>query len=690
MTTELIYAGTLGHFAAAAAYLLLSALVLYWRNTTLSGVMLVAASLVTSLWAGWAAHDLVNGTISTPAAQALEVARSCGWMLLALSLLNWVPPVQRSSWASVVIGFGICVAAFTLAFGEGPESNQADGGQLAVIIGHLALALLGAAIVENLLRNSPPSGVWKIKYLCFAAGALFIYDFFLYSDALLFRRVDGSLLLARGPISLLVAPLFAVYARRNRTAGPQVAVSRQFAFRSATLVGAGLYLMAMAAAGYYVRQFGGTWSTFLQALFFFGAVLLLVLPVASGTFRAYLRVLIEKSFFKYKYDYRAVWLRFIQTVSVKEHGGDLGVRVIQAVCDIMDSPDGALWRQRQPGKYSLVSSLNLTRWALAEADAVIDSDSPLVRFLERSQWIIDLDGFASAPERYEGLTAIPEWLRSVPRAWLAVPLMQRERLFGIIIIGRARARRDLTWEDFDLLKTVGRQAASYLVEEETSEALVEARQFEAFNKRFAFIAHDIKNLASQLSLIVTNAERHRDNTAFQQDASDTLKRSVEKLNKMLRQLSAQPQSVAAKPIALGPLLQDIVASRRGVPPAVSLSVDGDNVAIAADEQRLKAIIEHLLQNAVDAVGQDGVVQMRLSSADRTAVLEIEDNGPGMDAEFVRDKLFRPFATTKGSGYGIGAYESREYATSLGGRLEVESQPGRGTIMRVSFPAVVTA
>jgi putative PEP-CTERM system histidine kinase len=691
VTRELIYAGVLGHSAATAAYLLLSLLVLYWRNKTLSGLILASASLATALWSAVSAYDLVNGTVNSAALQVLEVIRNCGWMLLVLSLLYWVPPAQRSGWASILVGLGTCVVALTLFFGAPTTGSQSTNSQLPVIIGDLVVALAGAAFVENLFRNSPRPGVWKIKYLCFGAGTLFVYDFFLYSDALLFRRLDPGLLLARGPITLLVAPLLAVYATRNRTAGPQVTLSRQLAFRSATVVGAGVYLIAMAGAGYYVRQFSGTWTTFLQALFLFGAILLLLLPISSGSFRTYLRVAVEKSFFKYKYDYRQVWLRFIKTISTTDRSDDLPIRVIQAVCDIMDSPDGALWLRRPSGKYEMAASWNLSRWGLAPSEAMIDAESALTLFLARSGWVINLDEFANARERYETLASLPAWLPAMSRAWLIIPLIQRERLLGIIIVGRARVPRELTWEDFDLLKTVGRQAASYLAEQETSEALAEARQFEAFNKRFAFVAHDIKNLASQLSLIVTNAAKHRDNAAFQQDANETLRRSVEKLNRMLRHLQAPlQQGETAKPIALAPLLRNIVATRRDLQPAVYLDVRAEKIAVAADQHRLKTVVEHLVQNAVDAVGADGTVQVRLSNAGEMALVEIEDNGPGMDAEFIRDKLFRPFVSTKESGYGIGVYESREYVVSLGGRLDVESQLGRGTIMRITFPAAELA
>jgi putative PEP-CTERM system histidine kinase len=246
----------------------------------------------------------------------------------------------------------------------------------------------------------------------------------------------------------------------------------------------------------------------------------------------------------------------------------------------------------------------------------------------------------------------------------------------------------LSWEDFDILKTVGRQAASYLAQRESEAALAEARQFEAFNKRFAFVAHDIKNLVSQLSLVLANAAKHRGNIDFQSDVIETLRQSVEKLNGMLRQLRVQPQPAeSAKPVDLAALLRGIVAERSRADRSISLELRTKTASVVADGDRLKALIDHLVQNALDAIGEGGRVGIRLTDTGRMAAIEIEDNGPGMDPEFIRDRLFRPFDTTKKSGYGIGAYESREYARSLGGQLEVVSRPGSGTVMLVSLPTV---
>ena len=679
------HVGFITHAGAALGYLVLALLVIYWRSTALSGLMLVLASLATMLWGAAVAYDLYHGPQVSVLSQILELARSCSWLMATLTALYWLPPVRRTTLGYLVIGFGICVAILIFALSYDNDPAFAALGRLAVIVCHIALALAGLALIENLFRNTPPNRYWKIKYLCFGAGALFAYDFFLYSDDLLFRRLNADLFFARGITNTLLVPLLALHAVRNRKTGPQITVSHRLAFHSATLIGAGVYLLLMAAAGYYVRQFGGTWSGILQASFLFGTIVLLIVPLSSGSFRAYLRVFVEKSFFKYKFDYREEWLRFIQTISAADGEENLRTRVIKAIGDIADSPEGGLWLQREPHGFSLGASWNLSRWNLVEGAADLGGDDPMAAFLERTQWIVNLDQFAAMPQQYEGL-AIPDWLRAIARAWLVLPLIHHERLIGIMVLGRPRVSRELTWEDYDLLKTVGRHAASHLAEQQMTDALAEARQFEAFNKRFAFVVHDIKNLASQLSLILSNESKHRGNVNFQNDMIETVRQSVDKMNRLLRQLHGQPQQLSRKVVELAPLLRKIVeVQQQQSGPVVSLDAKPGAIAVAADEDRLKAVVEHLVQNAKEAVGDSGKVLVRLTRGGKMAVVEIEDDGPGMDADFIRDKLFQPFKTTKGTGYGIGVYETREFANSLGGRLDVASRPGQGTIMRMSLP-----
>lgn len=688
---NLLLAGSASYFAAALGYLALAVLIVVrGPKSGLATLIMATASLLTMSWAVTTAYDLRVGTIIGPAAEILGIARSAAWIVLLLSLLDWMPPKQRSSWAILLAGIALGLVALTLLGQDIPALAANEMLSRILIGGRLVLAIIGLVLVENLFRNSPQSRRWRIKYLCFGAGALFAYDFFLYANGVLFHFITADVFAARGITNLLVVPLFVVYTARNRKAGPEVDVSRNFVFRSATFIGAGLYLLVMAAAGYYVREFGGTWSGFLQAIFFFAAVLLLVIPLSSGSVRAYVRVAIEKSFFKYKYDYRSEWLRFIRTVATSESGQTLPRRVIQAVGDIADSPAGGLWLRRKSENYELTASWNLSRWKLSAPDAAIPADSALLQFLERTQWIVDLDELAAQPDRYTSIGELPPWLNALSDAWLIVPLIHHERLFGLIVLGRPRAPRQLTWEDFDILKTVGRQAASYLAEQEVADALTEAQQFEAFNKRFAFVVHDIKNLASQLSLLLSNAAKHRTNVRFQEDMLETVKQSVDKMNRMLLQLHAEPDKrLLPSAVELAPVLRQVVAGRDHAGPSVSLKLATDKVSVTADKDRLRSVVEHLVQNAVDAVGTHGKVEVRLTAEGRMAIVEVEDNGPGMETEFINERLFRPFASTKDSGYGIGVYEGREFAQSLGGGLDVTSRPGQGTIMRLKIPAVAS-
>lgn len=245
--------------------------------------------------------------------------------------------------------------------------------------------------------------------------------------------------------------------------------------------------------------------------------------------------------------------------------------------------------------------------------------------------------------------------------------------------------RELNWEDYDLLKTVGRQTASCLAEQESARALVEARQFDEFNKRFAFVLHDIKNLVSQLSLMVKNAEKHKNNSEFQGDMLRTVSESVEKMNDLLVRLHEGGKKAAASAaIDLSRFLRQIVERNSRSNGRLHFASAADGIAVVIDEERLGAVMAHVIDNALD---DDGTVLVRLVSRGREAVIEVEDNGCGMDADFVRDELFKPFRSSKGGGYGIGAFESREYVREQGGQLEVQSEPGVGTTVTIRLPAI---
>jgi putative PEP-CTERM system histidine kinase len=316
-------------------------------------------------------------------------------------------------------------------------------------------------------------------------------------------------------------------------------------------------------------------------------------------------------------------------------------------------------------------------------DAVEPLDGPLASFLARTGWVVSLSEQASDPTQYPGLT-LPRWVAELPLPWLVIPLSTGSELVGFVVLGMPRARIDVNWEVRDLLKTASRQAAGYLAQIRASEALLEARKFESFNRMSAFVVHDLKNLVAQLSLMLRNAERHRDNPEFQRDMLTTVEHVVERMNSLMLQLRTGTTPVEkARPVELGALIRRVCAAKAGSRLPIRLELG--SVSALGHEERLEHVIGHLLQNALDATSAAGDVVVGLGTRSRHALIEVRDGGVGMSAEFVRERLFKPFETTKTTGMGIGAYESLQYIRSLGGDIEVESAVGAGTTVRVLLP-----
>ena len=274
-------------------------------------------------------------------------------------------------------------------------------------------------------------------------------------------------------------------------------------------------------------------------------------------------------------------------------------------------------------------------------------------------------------------------------AWAGVPLLHNDRLVGLVILEHPLVRRPLDWEDFDLFRTAGIQAASYLAEARSQEALANAQRFDEFNRRFAFILHDIKNLVSQLALVARNAERHADNPEFRADMIATLQGSVRKMNDLLARLSRgnRMEAEAARPIQLAQVIASVADMKKRVH-RIETRGEADLVAIA-DPIGLEQALEHLVQNAIDASPVGSPVRICCWEQGGEAAIEIADSGSGMSADFIRGRLFQPFSSTKENGFGVGAYEARALIAAMGGRIEVASREGEGSRFTVFLPLAET-
>lgn len=660
---------------AGATFVLLSLLLLRRVQARPHGPALACACLLTAAWAIGMA--LAGKQATTTMAVWLEWSRTGAWLVLLQQLQSRQPRPASGLLAASVALLAPLVASVGARIWLGP----APGGATWTIGVGVLLAVLGMLLVEHLYRNTPPISRWGIKFACLGIGGMFAYDFYLYSDALLFRQVNPDIWAARGMVNALCAPLIGIAAARNPGWSPGLALSRQILFRSAALLGSAIYLLAMASSAYYLRYVGGAWGPLMQLACLFGAALLLAGVLFSGAMRASLKVLINKHFYQGSYDYRQEWLRF--TRALADGGPALGERTIEAVAALVESPAGTLWIRRERQRFEPAAG-----WNLAMPQAAEPADSAFAVFLEQRQWVIDVVQWRQLAHPYEQLPP-PSWLAAMGQVWLVVPLMLHGRLFGFVTLDQPRARMALNWEVTDLLKIAGSQAAACLAHRDSADSLAVARQFESFNRMSAFIVHDLKNLVSQLSLLLSNAERHKNNPAFQQDMLATLAHSVDKMTQLLRKLHRGQDKDQYKdqdaPLALDQLLARAVQAHAGRKPAPVLACCAPGLMVRADGGRLERVLGHLLQNALEATSATGSITVRLLRVGQAAVVDLTDTGHGMSTQFIREHLFQPFDSTKPAGMGIGVFESREYIRDLGGELEVSSVQGAGSTFRIVLP-----
>ena len=667
---------------AALAFLFLSVMLMTrWRSRTHATAITLAS--VASLF--WSVSLAWQGTLE-PAwsgwTDSFEILRNGAWSAFLIVLIgNYRDPASR--FPLKLQGWALAIAAFYVLFFLGTATGLwhlefiHDTGLMPSVTARVALAVLGIVLVEQLYRNKSLQERWAVKFACLGIGAMFAYDFYLFSNTMLFHQVDPDIWAARGVINALTVPLVAVSVARSASWSSELALSRRVMFHTAALFGSAIYLLAMGSAGYYLRFVGGSWGTVMQVAFLFGALMLLVVILFSGTFRSWLKVFISKHFYTYNYDYREEWLRFTRTLS--ESGPGIGVRTLQALGELVESPGGVLFIRRESGMCEPDSF-----WQVPVENVNEAADSPFCQFLESKQWVVDLQEYAEQPELYDHMP-LPAWMDVFARRWLVVPLIMQGKLFGFMLLMQPRSRVVLNWEVIDLLKIAGSQAASYLAQQDAATALMVARQFESFNRMSTFVVHDLKNLVSQLSLLIPNAEKHRNNPEFQRDMLDTVNHSVQKMKLLLQKLSRSESPEHLVPLAIDKVLIGAVALKTAFEPHPELELVDAGLKVLADRERLERVLGHLIQNAIEATPKDGKVEVSLRRQDSDALITIRDTGEGMSEEFIRERLFKPFESTKSAGMGIGVFESQEYIAELGGRIELVSEVGAGTTFYVSLP-----
>ncbi|KHT64202.1 hypothetical protein RJ45_07995 [Photobacterium gaetbulicola] len=546
---------------------------------------------------------------------------------------------------------------------------------------HLIQATIGLWLVESLYRHHHPSSLYQaIKPLCLGLGLLFGYNFAFYADAFLTNTLANTFWQGRGWLITASIPFIALASRRIRRWESRVYISRDIVFHSTLSLAAGLYLLMMSIAGYYIKSVGSDWANVAQTLFFSFSGLLLAGLFFSEPLRKQLKVFITKHFFANKYEYRQEWMTFYTVM--KDNQQSPYKRALRAIIGPFGCDCGILVI-RQQGTFTVVANINCEPEQANIGWQIESLATPLID----NNWISELDKLAAGEE----IPPFPVDRTQIPnesRLPLMIPLSSRDGFQGIFFLSPPRSTNNINWEDRDLMKALSSQIGMYLAMYEANQQLAISKQFDTFNKMSSFLVHDLKNVLTQLQLLNRNAPRHKNNPEFIDDAFETVESATLRLETVLSQFKhkrIEPEE--SEWFDLTSVIEEACTMRSIQSPIPNFQHDhSQSISLKANRERVKNVINHLLQNAQDATAINGKVSISLKLTAEHFTIVISDTGHGMSESFVSDRLFKPFDSTKGNaGMGLGAYDAKLLVEQMGGSIQVKSRINKGTCFVLSIP-----
>ncbi|PKI15761.1 XrtA/PEP-CTERM system histidine kinase PrsK [Colwellia sp. 12G3] len=668
--------GTSGYFLAACAYAVFILLLLAARNKTLAGALVLLASLLVFSSSLSAALQPKQG-FSLLIVMAIETFKLAVWSLLIIctqanitSLKALISHPKVKQYLQVWSGLSVLCWGAALFM---PESVKF------LFSLFLLLNLWLLVLLEQLYRNADVKVKWAIWSLVIALGMATVFDFVLFAQAAMVNQLDFSYWYARGFIAAIGMPLILVSTRRIKDWSVDVFVSREMVFYSSMLLISGLYLLLLAIAGYVINYFGGAWGNIISVAFIILGGSVLAALLITERLRREVKVFITKHFFANKYDYRVEWFKSIEQLEIGKNDNYYHTAT-HIICSSLNIVKGALIKKMPSGQYQSIYQENLN---LAQSD--LKFLGSVDEFCQQHGWIIDIRELAQVEDSYPGLS-LDASVCGQNNIDIIIPIFMNKTVYGFFLLAMPAEQGLLNWEDRDLLFSISKQLSNYLSLNEANESLAESKQFDAFNRMSAFLVHDLKNIQAQLSLISSNAKRHRDNPDFVDDVFETIEAATGRLDKVLTQLrNKQMAESSKKSTDVKALIMGIVQQRNIQMPQVSAQLSLESL-IFIDEETLSSVLNHLLQNAQEATNDNGWVKIIAEMRDHKLHISIVDNGCGMSADFIANRLFKPFDTTKGNaGMGIGVYEAKQFIEGIEGTMQVTSSENEGSHFKIVIP-----
>jgi putative PEP-CTERM system histidine kinase len=668
--------GLFGYSIASAAYFVFALLIFAARNnTTLARWVLISA--------------LITVIANVVAALQIQIGFSLQWAMLAdgfkiacWSLLIVLCNTEQRSFRAIVKNSHIRQYARVWAILMGAcwlVSVLLNYSYEYLFLLFILLNLWSLVLLEQLYRSANLQVRWAIWPMVIALASVAIFDFVLYAQATMVGGIDFDFWFSRGIISFVVVPLLLISTRRIRNGSVRIFVSRHVVFYSSMLMIGGIYLLVMAFAGYVINYMGGEWGSVVSIGFLILSVVVLVALLITESLRRKLKVFIAKNFFANKYEYRDEWLNLIEKIETT-NAESYYQMATQIMMSKVDAHGGGVLKKVTDKRFSVQYHENITL-----GDTFNEQIVQFSLFCQKQGWIIDIEEYRKTPEVYPDLV-LDLKLIDINNIRTVVPIFIGKAFYGMFLLAGKNKVKQLNWEDRDLLFAISKQLGNFVSLHEANDKLAESKQFDAFNRMSAFLVHDLKNVQAQLALISTNAKKHGDNPEFIADVFETVESATDRLSKVLSQLrNKQVAQSESQLVDISDLISSVVKQRNISLPLVTFDKIND-CEMAIDEETFHSVLNHLIQNAQEATKKEGWVKVELTQQDKHIGIKIIDNGCGMSKNFINNRLFKAFDTTKGNaGMGIGVFEAKQFIEGIAGLLKVESIEGEGSTFIIDLP-----
>lgn len=672
---------------SAADWSLAAGLVALALESLMAGLTALAESPAQMLyWQNWrlAALSLLPGV----------------WLLFSLSYARGNYHEFLAKWKFVLLAaFAIPIGLAVLFHGSMliPAHRGSRGGPWALGLSTPGLtlyltSLLGAmAVLMNLERTFRATAGrmrWRTKYILLGVAVLFVERAYSAGSVLVFHTIDLSLQTINSGTLLVACFLIGWSLIRTSRIDVKVYPSRSVLLNSITALFSGLYLLMIGVLTKIMGFFSGDNGFVLATLLVTAALAILTVLLVSERLRSTTRRFVSRHFERPQYDYRLVWRAFTEGTARHLEQPDLCRAVVKLVSELFQAFSVTIWLvddRRESLTFAASTSLD-------------KSDAGQVR-LDPAQAAQLMSALREHPDPVDTERCSEKWTRLLQgllssndlegAGRICSPLRVRGEVLGVMLLGERVDGAPYSLQDFDLLKSMSDQAAASLLNLQLAHRLTQAKQLEAFQTMSTFFVHDLKNTASTLSLMLQNLPLHFNDPVFRQDALSGITKTVTHINELIRRLRLLRETLALQTVEadLNDLVSEALHGLEEAPPAELVRELRPVPKIQVDPEQIRNVVANLVLNARDAIGTKGRIRVETSQRNGWVVLGVSDSGCGMTRDFVQRLLFRPFQTTKKDGIGIGMFQCKMIVEAHRGKIEVDSEVGKGTAFRVLLPVL---